>query len=920
MLLLVASAAPAQIVYPRGDADCSARLSAVDLTAAVRGAGGSSVCGNDDCDRDGAVTPADLTCTVDCLFGTCPTPPNAPRVTGVAPQSAPSIVPLSVISVSVDNLGSSDRLKRVMIGDAEAEIVGTANPNTFLVLVPNIEPGATSVIVDDGDLAGFPFPITVAAPVPVGAPDTLDSSLDLVHQVLVGLESLNLEQVYGDDAEAVRSELVRVRSALAVERARLAADPTFTQPLRAQLDAAFDSSGLPERLRQLLADINAIGSGGAAAGAEGGGAAIDPFTLIAIASTLIASIAGLAAGGLALGAATAIASVLVNVAATLGLGAAGVVPPPKINHAEFESRSGSLVLNFKAVEGGVVAIFGERLAATSVVMSTLRNEIVLAPEASGSGFVQGRIPSGVYGVCGSAAFFVRQTVPPFLESNQLRYNVLPELEQILGPDPAKPGNHLRLAVRGVAGCDATAGFHGTSRTVPAPLEYLTNIVSFATVPGLEPGNYQVDLAVGGQTTSPPLPLQIMSPITELRVSCAESDLLVNPGPPFKTICTAEPLPAGVLPIDLQSFRWTSSDTGIVSIREMSPVEGKGQATVTAVAPGTANVSATVPILNVKSNDFPITVRDVDPPSVTLSAPSTADPDASISVSVSASDNVLVKRIVLSATGDTSSGDQEFPCTQKTCANSFTVGLKSTGSVILVADAFDESGNTGHSDAVRVTINPPPADTTPPVVMITAPPDGGTVNAGETVQASVHASDNQPGDSGVQRVVIDVSGDALVGGAHADVTLPAVVPDTTQMVSFTVKSAADLANVTNKSIVITAQGFDAAGNTASQSATVSVLGTLDMCDGGIQAAPTSGHIEDPFTITVAIAGPAASRVAKVTSTNPGGSYDLTKQGDVYVVTLFFEGQGSFTLSFTALDADGHSLCSGSIGLTSLGPNG
>ena len=94
----------------------------------------------------------------------------------------------------------------------------------------------------------------------------------------------------------------------------------------------------------------------------------------------------------------------------------------------------------------------------------------------------------------------------------------------------------------------------------------------------------------------------------------------------------------------------------------------------------------------------------------------------------------------------------------------------------------------------------------------------------------------------------------------------------------------------------------------------------MCDGGIQAAPSSGHIDDPFTITVALTGPAAAHVARVTSSNPGGSYDLTKQGDVYTVTLFFRGQGSFTLTFTALDADGHSLCSGSIGLTSLGPGG
>ncbi|MGH3053979.1 MAG: hypothetical protein ACRDL7_03260, partial [Gaiellaceae bacterium] len=260
--LLIGSAA-AQTVYPRGDADCSAQLSAVDLIAAVRGARGTSVCGNDDCDRDGVITPADLACTVDCLFGTCPTPPNAPRVTAVAPDSAPNIVPLSVVSVTVDHLGSAERLKRVTIGSAEAQIVGAPSPDTLLVLVPNIEPGPTNVVVHDGDLEGFPFPISVTAPVPIGARDTFDGTLDLLHQVLVSFGSLDLEQIYGDDADAVRTELARVRSSLGIQRALLAADPAFTAAVRAQLDAVFESSGLPEQLRQLQADINTVPSGGA---------------------------------------------------------------------------------------------------------------------------------------------------------------------------------------------------------------------------------------------------------------------------------------------------------------------------------------------------------------------------------------------------------------------------------------------------------------------------------------------------------------------------------------------------------------------------------------------------------------------------------------------------------------------------------
>src|SRR5207302_897154 len=155
---------------------------------------------------------------------------------------------------------------------------------------------------------------------------------------------------------------------------------------------------------------------------------------------------------------------------------------------------------------------------------------------------------------------------------------------------------------------------------------------------------------------------------------------------------------------------------------MAPENGIGQATVLAVAPGTTNITATMPMLKITSAARAITVKDETPPSVTLSAPNTGDPDTSVSVGVSASDNVFVSRLVLHATGDTGTGDQEFPCQEleKTCANSFTVGLGSMGMVTLVADAFDDAGNKAISNAVTVTINPPPADMKPPVVMITSP--------------------------------------------------------------------------------------------------------------------------------------------------------------------------------------------------------
>jgi hypothetical protein len=98
----------------------------------------------------------------------------------------------------------------------------------------------------------------------------------------------------------------------------------------------------------------------------------------------------------------------------------------------------------------------------------------------------------------------------------------------------------------------------------------------------------------------------------------------------------------------------------------------------------------------------------------------------------------------------------------------------------------------------------------------------------------------------------------------------------------------------------------------------VLGVLDECAGSITTDNPAGYIDDPFTITVTIAGPTAAEINRVTSINPGGQFDLSARGNgVFQVTLFYQGRGAFTLSFTAFDPDDNERCSGSTGLEALG---
>src|SRR5207244_1309577 len=119
---------------------------------------------------------------------------------------------------------------------------------------------------------------------------------------------------------------------------------------------------------------------------------------------------------------------------------------------------------------------------------------------------------------------------------------------------------------------------------------------------------------------------------------------------------------------------------------------------------------------------------------------------------------------------------------------------------LTASAFDAAGNTATA-TISVTVRNTPSDTTPPTVSITSPAAGSTV-------------------SGVVAVAANEIGSAALtdGGLRADRALGGT--KTMAQYQFT----CDSTTVACGSVMLTASAFDAAGNTATATISVTVRNT------------------------------------------------------------------------------------------------
>jgi hypothetical protein len=950
VLLAIAAAlrADAQGFYARGDALCSLRPTAADVVAEIQALGGVSVCNNDDCDRDGRVTAADVQCAATCLFGRCAVPAHAPAVTAVAADSAPGIVPLSGIRMGGGNFGSPDRVKRVTIGGREAAVVSFDPDSGVLeVVVPaGLPPGPADVVVFDGDLGGAPTTISIAAPVPSGNGDTFDGTLGLSDTAAALLLALDLEGAFGaDDASALREQLQHFRADLAAQRVALAADPQFTDDVRARFDAAFDSAGIAAQFRQLIGDIEAL-LGAAQLRAVANVAPTVGLVVSRFASTaaLLAAEAGSTAPlvGVPATAVTTFALGPVVAIATVGALVAGAAylagqnsRAPVVFSLLFQDGNGRDRL--KPTAGGTIRVAGRNfLPSADVVVTTAYGEFTAERFELTDETLAARLPTES-GLCGAASIAVVKSFG--VAASPYKTFIQPIVTDLrpAPPDTVTPGNEVDLTVRGAAPCDAVVSFRGPRSLDDDETSYeqlpLATLLT-CPLPVFPPGDYAAAAKVQDVASDEAPPLKVGNPITGLTIACMATELAVPPGSPATTTCSATVQPDGEVAPMGSKFVWTA-DSGSVRVTnsDSSDVSVTRTTTVTGRKVGAANIHVALVFgtqtLGQSAMDVPITVVDKTPPTISISstAGATVMPGGTIDISVMASDNVGLGTVALHAMGDAvANPEQETDecLASKTCAPSFTINLKSTdgreSTVTVQADAVDAGLNRTTSNTLTFKVA---ADSMCPAVMIDSPVTGAMVSAGSTVQVMATATDNGPGDTGVKTFVYSATGDALVAPVSQTLPLPQALPTAHLNFVFTVKSAADLATVMDKTITISVAAADNAipmpNQCPAQTLAVTVLGTLDHCEGSITTDNPADYDGKPFTITVALTGDAVAKVVRVTSVNPGGSFDLAPQGNgVYTVTLFYQGQGAFTLTFTAFDVDGNTLCSGSIPLEALGP--
>ena len=152
---------------------------------------------------------------------------------------------------------------------------------------------------------------------------------------------------------------------------------------------------------------------------------------------------------------------------------------------------------------------------------------------------------------------------------------------------------------------------------------------------------------------------------------------------------------------------------------------------------------------------PATV-DEEAPSVSIDSPAAGSlVEGTVTVALSAADNVGVTEVRLFADGALIGSDAEAP---------YAIDLDTTayanGALQLTATAYDAAGNEALSDAVSLTVDnySAPVDVTPPTAAITSPSDNARVRNTVTIQAV--ASD----DVALASMTLYVNGAELCTGA------------------------------------------------------------------------------------------------------------------------------------------------------------
>lgn len=731
----------------RGDADCSLLLSAADVVAEIHGLTGHSACGNDDCDRDGGADPADLLCTAGCLFGACPVPSHAPRVTSVLADGTPHIAPYSLVRVTGANFGSNDGFTHVTIDGLDAPVLQVVDSSTLIVLVPSVTLGAVEIVVHRSDLAGAPHPMTVVA-LPTAMPGAFEAMLDLFDSAAVRFTALDLASVYGVRADLVRESIANFRTDLAVRRAALAADPSVTADVRAQLDAAIEVSGLPERLRLLSAEIDAPdGATEAAAYVRDGGGRATALTDKAAELGAWAKWTGawIAFWGVRFGAPPAVAlgaatSVLGGIVETLSSEA------PVIRSATFFDAHGALADHATAAGGVDILADGVDASAAALLVRASVTGLEFSVSGSRGPFSTIRFTFPNHETfCGPLeARVVNRTNGGV--SARTEWRVQPR-DFFLAEEEEFPLSEIAILANGAGRCNKHLTFYrdaGRVRQISGgrpgggPLDPI-----LFPVPYIAPGLYTVEFDVNGLKSPEAATLRVKNIVEDITVHCEFTTLLLPPASPSSMTCTAVPVFVGVdtlreFPYPT-SIEWSPS-TEAVSIDPIASTRARIKAEQPGEARVTAEASAFAEIYSRSHEDTAPLIKVVDKTAPKL-APSLSCSDCGffleslapgtvlragdhVQLRARAWDNVAVELLRVTAVGDAiaapatrvtscDAGNQQ--CELQVVFSIKPAGTFSQPEVRFFAEAFDEAGQSSQSAVIILPVDVQPAPA--PVVYI-----------------------------------------------------------------------------------------------------------------------------------------------------------------------------------------------------------
>ena len=432
-----------------------------------------------------------------------------------------------------------------------------------------------------------------------------------------------------------------------------------------------------------------------------------------------------------------------------------------------------------------------------------------------------------------------------------------------------------MTVSALVDTDGKAGGAGSSTTWGAD----DTLATFS--------NYSLHLAPGNPVNSPGLMIDVAAPGVNIYSTYMGGSYATMSGTSM-----ASPHVAGAVALYISQFGRAYDAAGVYAIRQ-ALINAAEPQNSWGINPPNPNLADSYPegLINVaKLGSNPVPPADTTPPTCAISSPSSGvTASGTITVSVSASDNLGVSSVQLYVDGILRSTDSASP--YSFAWDTTSVG---NGSHSLMAKALDAGGNSGTSASLTINVQNAVTDTTPPVSAITSPTSGAVVSG--TITPAASASDNV----GVARVEF-----------YVDAVLRAT--DTASPFSF----SWDTTTVANGNHTLVSKAYDAAGNVGTSSAvTISVQNAVSdaTAPSCTIASPTSGASASG-TVSFNVSASDNVAVSKVEFYIDGAlrSTDTTSPYSFSWDTTT-SANGGHTLLTKAYDAAGNSTTSASVSVT------